>query len=328
VPFENLKGETKANAMMKAETKAKRRLTLSMAGLGMLDESEIDSINGAQRVDVDPETGEILRTAPPVRLVGGGSGTAVERDPSRPATTPMPSVAAGIGAETSLGQVVFDGTIEVNDKQRTDAQMRDGPKGPKLGFRFIVAGGGSVGQVIASGPIALAIAEHIDGDGSRLNGVFATVAGSLFAVPWKKKNAETGQLEAMPPTKRLDLDRIWTPDWTVPADQPAPGESPTDALEEAAQGGVNPPPSTDEPKQTTVADAAHEASKASPAGLAAEALDKALDADRVARSFAAAESQRLFDAAGNTVNEILGGLTDAQRLELASELGVLADEEN
>jgi hypothetical protein len=49
VPLENLKGEAKANAMMKAETKAKRRVTLSISGLGMLDETEIDSIPDARR---------------------------------------------------------------------------------------------------------------------------------------------------------------------------------------------------------------------------------------------------------------------------------------
>jgi len=39
----NLKGEALANAFMKAETKAKRRATLSICGLGMLDEAEVDS---------------------------------------------------------------------------------------------------------------------------------------------------------------------------------------------------------------------------------------------------------------------------------------------
>lgn len=37
-------GEARANAMMKAETKAKRRVTLSICGLGMFDESEMDSV--------------------------------------------------------------------------------------------------------------------------------------------------------------------------------------------------------------------------------------------------------------------------------------------
>jgi len=57
-----LKGEAKANAIMKAETKAKRRVTLSICGLGWTDESEVDSIPGAQRVSVNMETGEIVAT--------------------------------------------------------------------------------------------------------------------------------------------------------------------------------------------------------------------------------------------------------------------------
>lgn len=40
VNTENLKGEALANAMMKAETKAKRRVTLSICGLSMMDASE------------------------------------------------------------------------------------------------------------------------------------------------------------------------------------------------------------------------------------------------------------------------------------------------
>lgn len=44
VNIENLKGDALANAYMKAETKAKRRLTLSMGGLGILDESELETL--------------------------------------------------------------------------------------------------------------------------------------------------------------------------------------------------------------------------------------------------------------------------------------------
>lgn len=40
-PCAGLKGDAKGNALLKATTKAKRRLTLSMAGLGMLDETEL-----------------------------------------------------------------------------------------------------------------------------------------------------------------------------------------------------------------------------------------------------------------------------------------------
>ena len=48
VPIAQLRGENRSNAMMKCETKAKRRVTLSLVGLSTLDESEIDSIPGAQ----------------------------------------------------------------------------------------------------------------------------------------------------------------------------------------------------------------------------------------------------------------------------------------
>jgi len=44
VPMAGLKGEARANAMMKAETKAKRRVTLAICGLGMLDETEVGSL--------------------------------------------------------------------------------------------------------------------------------------------------------------------------------------------------------------------------------------------------------------------------------------------
>src|SRR6516165_1583871 len=47
VPVKNLQGEQLANALMKAETKDKRRVTLSLCGLGMTDESEVESIPGA-----------------------------------------------------------------------------------------------------------------------------------------------------------------------------------------------------------------------------------------------------------------------------------------
>ena len=44
-----------ANALMKAVTKAKRRLTLAMCGLGMLDETEVETIPNARIVDDRPE---------------------------------------------------------------------------------------------------------------------------------------------------------------------------------------------------------------------------------------------------------------------------------
>jgi len=51
VNIKGLSGEGLANAFMKAETKAKRRVTLSICGLGMLDETEVQTIPGAVQLD-------------------------------------------------------------------------------------------------------------------------------------------------------------------------------------------------------------------------------------------------------------------------------------
>lgn len=44
LPVASLKGEALANGVMKCLTKAKRRLSLSMCGLGIMDESEFDTL--------------------------------------------------------------------------------------------------------------------------------------------------------------------------------------------------------------------------------------------------------------------------------------------
>lgn len=49
-------GDAMANALMKAETKAKRRVTLSICGLGMLDESEVETIRNAKPANVSELT--------------------------------------------------------------------------------------------------------------------------------------------------------------------------------------------------------------------------------------------------------------------------------
>ena len=49
-----------ANARMKSVTKAKRRLTLSLAGLGMVDETELETIPNVQHVQIDHTTGEYI----------------------------------------------------------------------------------------------------------------------------------------------------------------------------------------------------------------------------------------------------------------------------
>ena len=83
-----LKGEALANALMKCETKAKRRLTLSICGLGFLDETEVETIPGA---------GKPLPPDPSVPKASGLTAlkvavqSATMREPSTPA--PVAAVA-------------------------------------------------------------------------------------------------------------------------------------------------------------------------------------------------------------------------------------------
>lgn len=90
-----LKGEAAANAILKAVTKAKRRVTLSISGLGWLDETEVSDIpqeargfprreNGHSAPSIapqaikpphDPETGEVGPHKIEVPMTQDGSGS-------------------------------------------------------------------------------------------------------------------------------------------------------------------------------------------------------------------------------------------------------------
>jgi hypothetical protein len=90
VALGNLKGDALANALMKCETKAKRRVTLSIAGLGWLDETELATIPGVQTTaPVMPH--ETTGMSPPLPV--GEEGTPGAATP--PATNghrPVPKV--------------------------------------------------------------------------------------------------------------------------------------------------------------------------------------------------------------------------------------------
>jgi len=60
VSMKGLSGDALANSIMKSETKAKRRATLSICGLGILDDSETDTIGKYQKIDV--LDGDIIET--------------------------------------------------------------------------------------------------------------------------------------------------------------------------------------------------------------------------------------------------------------------------
>lgn len=84
-----LKGEARANAIMKGVTKAKRRVTLSISGLGFLDEIEVEDIPASAKRPAPPSANVMNSPPPPVDETGNAEpGEA--HSPS-----PAPSPAAG-----------------------------------------------------------------------------------------------------------------------------------------------------------------------------------------------------------------------------------------
>jgi hypothetical protein len=84
LPVGGLKGEALSNALMKTVTKAKRRAVLSLCGLGMLDETEVDSIPHAETHAAPP-----AHVAPAVEVLPPEP----KPEPAKPATTPPHVVA-------------------------------------------------------------------------------------------------------------------------------------------------------------------------------------------------------------------------------------------
>ena len=89
VNIQGLKGEAYANAIMKAETKAKRRATLDLLGLGVLDESEAESIPNASKVamsamvealpEMEVEAVEVIETEEEKELSIGRLAIAIKK---------------------------------------------------------------------------------------------------------------------------------------------------------------------------------------------------------------------------------------------------------
>ena len=78
----DMQGNT-GNAQMKAVTKAKRRLTLSLCGLGWLDETEVETIPSAQPVTVT-DNGEIIDAETAPSNNGHKDAAPEDKKPERP----------------------------------------------------------------------------------------------------------------------------------------------------------------------------------------------------------------------------------------------------
>lgn len=75
VSVKGLYGDALCNAMMKAETKAKRRATIGLLGLAMLDETEVDSIPNATKREAQVDLGHGMTGEVMGEIVMGVGGT-------------------------------------------------------------------------------------------------------------------------------------------------------------------------------------------------------------------------------------------------------------
>jgi hypothetical protein len=102
-----------ANVQMKAVTKAKRRLTLSLCGLGWLDETEIETIPGAKPIIVD-DTGEIHDLVDQKEPVVEGEYKQVEYDESPVPLDDIPDMSLDLAMSETNSKGVKYGDIESN----------------------------------------------------------------------------------------------------------------------------------------------------------------------------------------------------------------------
>lgn len=103
VCLQGLKGKMLANAYMIAETKAKRRVALSICGLGFLDETEVETMQELKPVEDRPARIESRRAT----MKAPAKGEAVETN------TPAPPV-----AETAAETAVAEATLEAAKSYR------------------------------------------------------------------------------------------------------------------------------------------------------------------------------------------------------------------
>lgn len=105
VNIKGLSGDNLCNAMMKATTKAKRRAILTHAGLGMMDETEIETVS------IKPTRDQKPAPAPTVKREGDDAETvpASVTDAAAPANEPVVAVERPEGC-------VRSGILEVTEK--------------------------------------------------------------------------------------------------------------------------------------------------------------------------------------------------------------------
>jgi hypothetical protein len=116
--LDTLKGQNRANAVMTAMTKAKRRVTQGICGLGFLDESEIESIPGAV-VQASPVLAPDTGVVPSIPNGDDSDSGSAPADAPSPAGVP---VHAGFQVNSRGEEIPRDGKLYVARVDRTQTR--------------------------------------------------------------------------------------------------------------------------------------------------------------------------------------------------------------
>lgn len=114
-----LRGEARGNAVLKAVTKAKRRATLSICGLGWLDETEVETIPGAK---IGPDVIKQLPVDKPAASTPAESATPAATDKA-PEEAPLPPPPGGTSFDAETGEV-FESTGAVGSVENLHFMAR------------------------------------------------------------------------------------------------------------------------------------------------------------------------------------------------------------
>jgi len=123
VPIKGLSGENLANAYMKAETKCKRRGTLSICGMGMLDETEVETIPDAE-ADGEKKFKRLKPITPAV------TGVLQPEQPDAVPAAPAPAALPSLAITHKQHQALEGGIRELcgaqgHDYERTRAALKE-----------------------------------------------------------------------------------------------------------------------------------------------------------------------------------------------------------
>lgn len=113
VAVKGLQGEALCNAYMKCATKAKRRATLAICGLGMLDETELDTIPSA-KPEPKIQMPRRLSEVPKVEVV------------AEPASEHEEVIETAPKASIAVNEAAEQGVIDEGQRRRLFALMREG----------------------------------------------------------------------------------------------------------------------------------------------------------------------------------------------------------